>query len=216
MKQQTASFQTSIADVSSISAQRNERAETLSTYAALFASLSTLVCCALPAVLVLVGFGLTTVLAFFTAIPGWESFGIYEMWYFALTAGLLAAGFYFAYLRHAPDDPTCEIPGGDHESACSTATRWNRRILWLSLSLYGLALVMNFWAIGWMRDQGYFNHYAEEVHDNSKTPTPFIVGVCSPCKSESSGSGDHRTRRQDAVSSWDLGSIVCESGTLFP
>lgn len=58
--------------------------EFVSVYAALFASLTTLVCCALPALLVLLGFGLVGVLTFFTAIPGWESFGVYETGYFAV------------------------------------------------------------------------------------------------------------------------------------
>ena len=53
--------------------------EILSAYAALFVSLTTLFCCALPALLVLLGFGLTSVLTFFTAIPGWESVGAYDI-----------------------------------------------------------------------------------------------------------------------------------------
>lgn len=137
--------------------QRKVR-EILSTYAALFASLTTLFCCALPALLVLLGFGLTSVLTFFTAIPGWEEVGAYDMWLFPLSGGLLAVGFYFAYARQAPSQgEVCEIPVGGGESACSTATRWNRRILWLSLFLIILAVVMNFWGIGWMKAHGYFN-----------------------------------------------------------
>jgi len=134
------------------------RRTSVSAYAALFASLTTLFCCALPALLVLLGFGLTSVLIFFTAIPGWELFGAYEMWYFAVSGGLLAAGFYLAYSQQALRNQNCEISEGGTESACSTATRWNRRILWLSLSLYSLALVVNIWGIGWMKDHGYFNH----------------------------------------------------------
>jgi len=138
--------------------RRTSGAEMVSAYAALVASFTTLFCCALPAFLIFLGFGLTSVLVFFTAIPGWETFGVYEMWYFALGGGLLAVGFYLAYFRQAGQVEICEVPVGSHESACSTATRWNRRILWLSLSLYTLAVVLNFWGIGWMRDQGYFNH----------------------------------------------------------
>ena len=138
--------------------RRTHLAEVVSAYAALFASLTTLLCCALPALLVLLGFGLTTVLTFFTAIPGWESFGAYEMWYFAVSGGLLTAGFYLAYFRQTPRNQNCEISEGGTESACSTATRWNRKILWLSLSLYCLAWVVNMWGIGWMRSHGYFNH----------------------------------------------------------
>lgn len=133
--------------------------EILSAYAALFSSLATLFCCALPALLVLLGFGLTSVLSFFTAIPGWENFGAYDMWLFPLGGLLLAVGFYFAYSRRttAPGE-ACEIPAGRHESACTTATRWNRRILWASLFLYSLALATNFWGMGWMKSHGYFNH----------------------------------------------------------
>lgn len=133
--------------------------EVLSAYLSLFASLATLFCCALPALLVLLGLSLTSVLTFFTAIPGWRTFGAYDIWLFPLCGLLLAVGFYFAYARSSKfQDKVCEIPADGRESACSTATHWNRRILWFSLFLYGLAVVMNFWGIGWMRTRGYFNH----------------------------------------------------------
>lgn len=132
--------------------------EILTAYGALFASFTTLFCCALPALLVLLGFGLTGVLTFFSAIPGWENFGAYDIWLFPVSGLLLAVGFYFAYSRRTPvQAEVCEIPAGGKESACSTATRWNRRILWMSLLLYVLAVVMNFWGITWMRMHGYFN-----------------------------------------------------------
>jgi mercuric ion transport protein len=140
------------------SAQRTPLGEILSAYAGLFTSFATLFCCALPALLVLLGLSVTTVDVFFTAIPGRQDFGAYELWLFPLSGILLAIGFYFAYFRRGSSQgEVCEIPAEGHESACSTATRWNRRILWLSLFLYGLALAMNFWGITWMRTHGYFN-----------------------------------------------------------
>jgi mercuric ion transport protein len=132
--------------------------EAVSAYLSLFSSLSTLFCCALPAFLVLVGLSFTSVLGFFTAIPGWQKFGQHENLYYLISGILLALGFYFAYFRGSAAVEVCEIPTDGRVSACSTATRWNRRILWLSLFLYTLALVMNFWGIGWMRTHGYFNH----------------------------------------------------------
>ena len=133
--------------------------EDFSAYLSLFASLATLFCCALPALLVLFGLGLTSVLAFFTAIPGWQNFGAYDIWLFPLCGLLLGVGFYFAYTRQGRlQGEVCEMPAGGRESACSTTTRWNRRILWFSLFLYSLAVVMNFWGIGWMRAHGYFTH----------------------------------------------------------
>lgn len=138
--------------------RRSTSKEILSAYAALFASVSTLVCCALPALLVLVGFGLTSVLTFFTAIPGWQKVALYTPWLFLGGGILLAVGFYFGYFYHSrTGGEVCEVPAGSRESACSTATRWNRRILWLSLLLYGLAVGMDTWGIGWMRVHGYFN-----------------------------------------------------------
>ncbi len=140
------------------SLRRTSVRETLSAHVALFTSVTTLVCCALPALMVLLGFGLTSVLAFFTAIPGWENIGVYTIWLFVVTGVFLALGFYFAYSRRAPaSGEVCEIPAGGGESACSTATRWNRRILWFSLFLYVVAFLMDFWGIDWMRAQGYFN-----------------------------------------------------------
>ena len=144
--------------ISALVAEPTSRSEIVSAYAALFSSVTTLFCCALPAFLVLLGFGLTSVLTFFTAIPGWETFGIYEMWYFALSGGLLVIGFYFAYFRQPSQGQTCDSPQSGSDSACSTARRWNQRILWIALFLFGLALLANMWGIGWMMDHGYFNH----------------------------------------------------------
>ncbi len=142
-----------------LSVRQSSLREVLSAYLGLFASLATLFCCALPALLVLLGFGLTSVLTFFTAIPGWRNFGQYDVWLFPTCGVMLAVGFYFAYSRRTvAQGEVCEIPRGGRESACSTATRWNRRILWFSTALYTLAIMMNYWGIGWMRSHGYFNH----------------------------------------------------------
>lgn len=133
--------------------------EAAAAYLSLFASLATLFCCALPALLVLFGLSLTSVLTFFTAIPGWQNFGRYTMWLFPLCGVLLAMGFYFAYFRQGGAAAgACEIQSTCRESTCSTTTRWNRRILWVSTSLYTVALVMDFWGIGWMRTHGFFDH----------------------------------------------------------
>ncbi len=137
--------------------RRTGAEEAVSVYASLFASVTTLVCCALPALLVLLGLGVTSVLTFFAAVPGWETLGRYTMWLFAVGALVLPVGFYFGYRRATRGDDTCEIPAGGGESACSTATRWNRRILWLSLFLYLVALITDMWGITWMRAHGYFN-----------------------------------------------------------
>ncbi len=136
--------------------RRTGAGEVVSVYAGLFTSVTTLLCCALPALLVLLGFGVTSVLTFLTAIPGWETLGQYTMWLFAVGGLVLPLGFYFAY-RRAPGGEVCEIPAGGGESACSTATSWNRRILWFSVALYLVALITDMWGMTWMRAHGYFN-----------------------------------------------------------
>ena len=129
----------------------------LSAYGALFASLTTLFCCALPALLVLLGFGLTSVLAFFVAIPGWQEFGAYDLWLFPVSGALLALGFYLAYFRGSLPGEACAIPAGGGETACDVSVSYNRWILWFSLVLFVIALVMTLWGIDWMKAQGYFD-----------------------------------------------------------
>ena len=134
--------------------------EIIAVYGALLASLGTLVCCALPALLVLFGFGLTSVLAFFTVIPGWQGLGAYNMWLFSMSGAVLAVGFYFAYFRPGTTaGESCESPKNGQTAACSTATVWNRRILWFSLFLLAVALITDFWGIGWMKSHGYFDQH---------------------------------------------------------
>lgn len=137
--------------------RRTGAGEVVSVYTGLFTSVTTLLCCALPALLVLLGFGVTSVLTFTTAIPGWEKLGQYTMWLFAVGGLALPLGFYFAYRKAPGRSEVCEVPAGGRESACSTVTRWNRRILWLSLFLYLVALITDIWGITWMRTHGYFN-----------------------------------------------------------
>lgn len=139
--------------------RKNSLAQAVTAYGSLFVSFSTLFCCALPALLVLLGFSLTGVLTFFTAIPGWQQVGSYDMWLFGGSALLLLVGFYLAYfVQGAPGDVKCELPQGSGGSACSIAVLWNRRILWLAFFLLLLAAAMNFWGIDWMKAHGYFNH----------------------------------------------------------
>lgn len=157
---QNQSLQSSASSVGAVAGKKRASIkEIFATYGALFASAATLFCCALPALLVLLGFGLTSVLTFFTAIPGWEAAGQYTIPIFVISGSVMALGFYFAYRRQpVVEGEICEIPEGGTESACSTATRWNRRILWFSLFLYTLALVMDVWGIEWMKGHGFFNH----------------------------------------------------------
>jgi mercuric ion transport protein len=104
------------------------------TYVSLFTSLGTLLCCALPSLLVLFGFG-ATMAAVLSAAPWLVGLSRHKLWVF-LAAGLcLAASFFYVYglgprLRtgHAacpPDAVVCEVAG-----------RFSRIVLWLSGAIY--------------------------------------------------------------------------------
>ena len=115
----------------------NRPKEYLLTYASLFSSLGTLLCCALPSLLVLFGLG-ATVASFLSAAPWLVTLSHHKNWVFAASAGLIIANFVYVYmvapklraraLACSPDDPR----------ACEMASRMSRAILWISATIYVL------------------------------------------------------------------------------
>ncbi len=103
-------------------------------YLALFSSVGTLVCCALPALLVLLGFG-ATVASLLSAAPWLVTLSQYKAWVFALAGILTASGFYYAY-RIVPRLLVARgACAADDAEACRKATRGSRMLLWLSTGL---------------------------------------------------------------------------------
>ena len=106
-------------------------------YLGLFSSVGTLLCCALPSLFVLLGFG-ATVGSLLSAVPWLVSLSRYKTWIFGLSAILIAANFYYVY-RIAPRllvaRGTC--PANDPD-ACARATRFSRALLWCSAALMGV------------------------------------------------------------------------------
>jgi hypothetical protein len=105
------------------------------SYFSLFTSLSTLLCCALPSLLVLVGLG-ATVASVVSAVPELVFLSHHKNWVFAIAGVLIASNFLYVYVAAprlqarsgscSPDDPT----------ACQTASKLSRIILWCSGVLY--------------------------------------------------------------------------------
>ena len=104
-------------------------------YIALFSSTGTLICCALPSLLVLLGFG-ATVASVLTAAPWLVTISRHKTLVFAIAGLLIAANFYYVYALA----PRLLVARGacpaDDPSACATATRVSRVILWLSTGLF--------------------------------------------------------------------------------
>lgn len=104
-------------------------------YMSLFSSLGTLVCCALPSLLVLVGLG-ATVAAFLSAVPWLVTLSHHKTWVFALSGLLIASNFAYLYIiapRLQAKDGNCSV---DAPQACQAASRLSRAMLWISTTIY--------------------------------------------------------------------------------
>lgn len=104
--------------------------DTSATWLALFASTGTLVCCALPILLVSAGFG-ATVAAITSAIPALVTLVKYKAWFFAISALLMVAGWWIVYRRDyaCPSDSALV-------AVCERVRRWNKRILWIGAAVW--------------------------------------------------------------------------------
>ena len=107
----------------------------LVSFVSLFTSFGTLICCALPALLVLFGLG-ATVASFLSAAPWLVSLSRQKAWVFAGSGALIALNAVYLYavaprLRLA--NAKCP-PGGP--SACATVDRTSRTLLWWSGAIY--------------------------------------------------------------------------------
>ncbi len=113
----------------------NANESRLPGYFSLFASLGTLVCCALPSLLVLAGLG-ATVGAALSSAPWLVELSRRKEIVFGLSGALIAANAYYIY-RLVPAlqqrAGACE-PG--QEFACRGATRFSRIVLVASAAIY--------------------------------------------------------------------------------
>ena len=104
------------------------------SYLSLFTSFATLLCCALPSLLVLFGLG-ATVASFLSAAPWITILSRHKDWVFA-TAGLLIAGNFIytsAASRRRARELGCSL---DDPRACAIASKFSRIILWTSAVIY--------------------------------------------------------------------------------
>ena len=102
-------------------------------WAALAATVGTLLCCVLPSLLVLAGLG-TTVAALTSSVPGLVWLSQHKGWVF-LVAGLVIAG---SRLYNERVAPRVVVQG----ASCPPALgRWTRRVWWLSVMLYAVGLM---------------------------------------------------------------------------
>jgi hypothetical protein len=103
------------------------------SYFSLFTSVGTLLCCALPSLLVLFGLG-ASVASMLSFLPWLVILSHHKKWTFVVSGLLIAFGFVNMYLI-APRLKTVEAcePG---DAACGEASRLSKVVLWVSLALY--------------------------------------------------------------------------------
>lgn len=109
----------------------------------LFTSAGTLLCCALPIMLVSLGMG-AAVASMATNIPFLITLSMHKAWVFAGSGLLLLIGGWLLFRsgRTCPTDP-------ELAQLCEKADKWNRRLYWISATI---------WCVGF-----FFAYIAEHI-----------------------------------------------------
>ena len=107
----------------------------------LFASGGTLICCALPIILVTLGLG-ATVAAFTSSFPLLIAIAQHKAWVFAGSGAMLLVSGWLMYRpgRACPADP-------ELGRLCDQTQVWNRRIYWSSVTLWGIGFFAAYLAL---------------------------------------------------------------------
>ena len=118
----------------SIAPERRARRAALLNYFSLFSSFSTLICCALPSILVLLGMG-TAVASMLSAAPWLVGFSRHKVWTFSIAGALIACSFVMTYVI-APRLQSGEQCDADDPNTCREVSKVSRVILWCSAMIY--------------------------------------------------------------------------------
>lgn len=118
--------------------RRTARRDRLVGAASLFVSTGTLVCCALPALLVLLGFG-ATVASAISSLPFLVPLSRHKAWVFGFAGACIAAGFaYRRWLASRQAGGAASCPPDDPR--CATLDRLGGVLLSVSAGLYLVGL----------------------------------------------------------------------------
>lgn len=105
-------------------------------YLSLFTSVGTLLCCALPSLLVLLGLG-ATVASALSAVPWLVALSRHKGWTFAVAGALIALNIAYVYAIA----PRLRVPAcAEEDDACATTSRLSTTVLWVSAGLYGVGV----------------------------------------------------------------------------
>lgn len=116
------------------SPEKRARRAALLNYFSLFSSFSTLICCALPSILVLLGMG-TTVASLLSAAPWLVSLSRHKIWIFTIAGLLITTSFVMTYLI-APRLRQGEACGADDSATCAEVSKMSKVLLWGSAFIW--------------------------------------------------------------------------------
>lgn len=111
------------------------------TWFTLFTTTGTLVCCALPIMLVTLGMG-ATVVSMTSAFPILIVLSQHKLWVFAFSGAMLVISSWLLF-RPGRFCPTDNALG----QICNTAHKWNKRIYWSSVVIWGIGFFAAFLAL---------------------------------------------------------------------
>jgi len=118
----------------SFTPKRRAKRAALLNYFSLFSSFSTLICCALPSILVLLGLG-TTVASLLSAAPWLVSLSRHKVCTFSIAGTLIAASFAVTYVV-APQFRSDESCAADDPTTCGEVSNLSRAVLWGSALIW--------------------------------------------------------------------------------
>ncbi len=118
----------------SLAPEKRARRAALLNYFSLFSSFSTLICCALPSVLVLLGMG-ATVASLLSAAPWLVSLSRHKIWIFSIAGVLIMLSFIVTYFI-APRLRAGETCDADDPATCGEVSKVSRALLWGSAVIW--------------------------------------------------------------------------------
>jgi mercuric ion transport protein len=124
-----------------MSAMGGKSSSAVLSYFSLFTSLGTLLCCALPSLLVLAGLG-ASVASLLSAAPWLVSLSHHKPWTFGISGVLIAASFVnMYYIAPRLQKRACSPESPD---VCDVTSRFSRVLLWISAIIYAAGFFVAF------------------------------------------------------------------------
>ena len=116
--------------------QNPQRRSAMLSYFSLFTSLSTLLCCALPSLLVLFGLG-ASVASMLAFTPWLVALSRHKVWTFSISGTLIGLSFVnmYYFVPRLKGSDVCDVDDG---SACGEVSRASRILLWVSAGIYAV------------------------------------------------------------------------------